>query len=175
MHNMGVLTMDKLTKEQSTVLADNLDHLLDAAFRIRSQIKLGQLDKQDCKALNLYLNDLMTFLDADSQEAWRRRVLNVIFGYHNSFDATITKVYQIKDDGDNFAILAHIKLPNIWKQRGMLDFDFIVKIDNPYMRSVFQGLADHRISSFEVEVSCDDFASQTLTYERLLTAPQIKY
>lgn len=165
--------MEQLTDEQGAVLASDLDKLLDCAFRVRTEIREHKLDSHDTKILALNLNDLMTFLHSDGMDAWRQRLLNVVFGYDNVFNVTVTKIYKLEDADDNtFNMMAHVKLPNIL-HRGTIEYDFIINVPNQYMRSVFQSLVEVHFKPFELEVSCTDFTSLMLSYRRLLTVPKL--
>lgn len=167
--------MEQLTDEQGAVLSNDIDKLLDCAFRVRTQVREHTLDKHDIKFLTLSLDDLMTFLHSGAKDAWQRRILNVVFGYDNVFDVTVTNVYKLENvDSEGFNIMAHIKLPSVL-HRGTFEYDFIIHVPNPYMRSVFQSLVEVPFKPFELEVSCSDFTSLMLDYRRLLTAPKLKF
>lgn len=166
--------MEKLTTEQAEVLAGDLDDLFDAAFKVRKEVRANQISADDLVRLNVAAHQLFNLLEVQERTDWDRRMLNAVFGYHNHFRTTITHVYQVKDTGDStFDVLAHIKLPNIHPDQDSLESDFIIHVDNTYLRSLFHTLMDHKFTPFVIQATCDDFASQTMSYVSLVTAPQL--
>lgn len=165
--------MEKLTTEQAEVLAGDLDDLFDAAFKVRKEVRANQINQDDLVRLNVAAHQLFNLLQVQERNDWDRRMLNAVFGYHNHFQTTITHVYQVKDTGaSTFDALAHIKLPNISPDQDAFESDFIIHVDNLYLRSLFHSLVDNKFTPFVIKATCDDFASQSMSYVSLVTAPQ---